>query len=718
MAIPTLKSNYRYEPVLLTYIVRTILIAAAMTGVTPVCAADMPVVYRDDFSTATQVWPVGNWGDRIAGISDGMYHLRKLSPGGLWFIPAPQIFLDINADYDIELRLRFNSGQKDKIIGIGYMAADVNYVNVVGYTADGSLGAFRISSGRYEDVVTPVPSASVKQNNEWNTITVRRRGSAIAIVINDDITTYTEEPRLFGRAFGIVVTGSIAVEADYIEVRQTQQPIRLAADYPKDVVRENLGPNVNTYSGDLSPVITADGRQLYIGRYPYEGNIGHPSTEDIYVSDLQPDGLWGRMRNIGRPLNNEGSNFLISITPDGNTALVGNTYRPDGRPLSGGVSISYRTEGGWTVPREVIIRNYYNRNRFAEYSLSPSGQQLIMAIQRDDSKGDKDMYVSHLLSDGTFSAPQHIQTLSTWGNEMSPFVAADGVTMYYATDGLKGYGSMDIWVTRRLDDTWLNWTEPENMGPSVNSDKWDGYFTVPAKGDYAYLSAANNTDGSADIYRIRLTKGVRPQPVFLVRGHVLDAVTRKPIAARVAYESLTHRMAVGTARSALPEGSYSIALPSGDLYGFRAEAEGYYPVSDQLDARKLEEYTELERDLLLVPLRVNETIKLSNIFFDFGKSTLRDESLPELERLLALLRSRPSLVIELQGHTDNVGSDDANKALSKDRVEAVRTYLVNNGIDEKRLMAVGYGKSKPVASNDTEEGRQQNRRVEFKIVKM
>lgn len=681
-------------------------------------AQGLPEVFREDFDSVSQAWSTGTWQYGAARIADGSYQIKRSARGGWWYLTTPPLFLDPKQDYDIETRMRWRSGAENAMLGIVYATADIGNANVVGFSAAGQVTAYRYRGEQFVEVIPWTPVQALNKGSEWNTLTIRRRGSALAIVVNGDVVTYTEEPLLFGRAIGIALAGALVVDVDYVAVRQAQEPIRLAKEHPVNVQRENLGPKVNSSGGDLSPVISADGRKLYIGRYPYAGNIGDPSAEDIYVSDLNADGTWGTMMNIGPPLNNWGSNFLISITPDGNTAIVGNTYFPNGGPRGGGISITHRTENGWTIPQEVRIDRYYNRNRFSEMCLDPSGQRLIMAAQRDDSKGEKDLYVSTRKPDGTFSEPLHINALSTWGNEMSPFVAADGQTIYFATDGLRGYGGMDVWMSRRLDNTWLNWSEPENLGPCINTDRWDAYFTVPANGTYAYMSATSNLDGSADIYRIKLTAGVAPRPTVLVRGRVLDATTKKPVATTVRYESLTQNLSVGDALSALPEGTYAIALPAGDLYGFRAEAEGYYPISDQLDTRTLESFTEIERDLYLVPLRKDEVIRLANVFFDVNQSQLRPESKTELDRLVQLLMQNGSMVIELNGHTDDVGSGADNKRLSTERVEAVKTYLVSAGIDATRLKTVGHGESKPLASNATEEGRQLNRRVEFRIVKL
>jgi outer membrane protein OmpA-like peptidoglycan-associated protein len=681
-------------------------------------AQDVESIFRDDFNSIEFSWPRGNWDYGSAKIEGGHYTVDRQARNGYWFLAAPSTFLDYTGNFEIEFRVRWISGSEKSGFGVCWGAANVNSINMAVISSSGQFMISQYESSRQHEISGWRPTAAIKVGSEYNTLTLKKRGSAINILVNGSTISSIEAPGTPGRDFGIVVWDNQQIEVDYFDVRQNQPPIKLANDHPVNVQRELLGSNVNCDGGDLSPVISADGRYLYIGRYPFAGNIGHPDREDIYVSELQKDGAWGPMQNVGRPLNNEGANFLISITPDGNTVLVGNTYFPDGRPRGGGVSIAFRTEDGWTVPQEVRIDNYYNHSQYSEMSLDPSGTKLVMAVERDDSKGEKDLYVSFKKADGTFGVPQNMGSVNSWGNEISPFVAADGQTMYFATDGRKGYGGTDIWMTRRLDDTWLNWSEPENLGPVINTSGWDAYFTVPAKGDYAYLSATSAKNGSADIHRVQLSKGVKPRPVVLVKGKVLDANTKKPVTGLVNYESLTTRKNVGEARSAPKDGSYAIALPSGDLYGFLASAANYYPVSDQLDTRGLGEYAEIARDLYLVPLKTNEVIRLNNLFFDFGKAELRPESFPELDRLAAFLIQRSSIVIELTGHTDNVGSDENNLQLSKERVQAVKTYLVSQGVQEQRMKTIGYGETKPLASNASEEGRQKNRRVEFRIVNM
>ncbi len=695
---------------------RSILLMVLVCSASWASAQDFPSVFRDDFDTPANGWPSGRFQTAAAEVSSGVYRVQRTSPRGSGYLNGPKFWIEFEKNFDLEFRGRWIGGMQNNGFGVCWGGSDESNASAINISPDGKFRVYQFDRGQFNDIIEWQPSDALRKGTEWNTVTLKKRGSALNIFFNGTMVTSIEMPVVVGRDIALSVNGAITVEYDYIDLRQEQSPIKVAADHPVGVTREHLGPNVNCSGGDLSPVITADGQRLYIGRYPFEGNIGAPEREDIYVSDLQKNGSWGPMQNVGRPLNNEGSNFLISITPDGNTVLLGNLYRRDGSPGGAGVSIAYRLAEGWTIPSPVYIAQYYNRSRFSEMCLDPSGRVLVMAIHRDDTRGEKDLYVSFKRSDGSFTEPRNMGEINTWGGEMSPFVAADGKTMYFATNGRKGYGGTDIWMTRRLDDSWLNWSEPENLGPAVNTDGWDAYFTVPARGDYAYMSATNDKDGSADIYRIKLSKGVQPQPVFLVRGRVLDAKTKQPLAATVEYESLTSNKPVGEARSAPADGSYAIALPSGDLYGFRAEAEGYYPISDQLDARKLDTYTEIQRDLYLVPIRKDETIVLNNLFFDSGQSVLRPESIPELDRLATFLIKRPQMIIEIVGHTDNVGNDAANLKLSQERVNAVRDYLGTHGVDVGRMKAIGKGEKAPKASNATEAGRQTNRRVEFKIL--
>jgi len=478
----------------------------------------------------------------------------------------------------------------------------------------------------------------------------------------------------------------------------------------------NLGLNVNSVYSDVLPVIAPDGQTLYFCRSNNPDNIGG-FGQDIWYSELQPNGTWGVAKNIGVPLNNRGNNYLCSITPDGNTIIVGDSYSNPANKKRGFAS-SRRTATGWSVPQPLIIKNYYNLNVHHEFSLANDGKTIIMAVERRDSRGGRDLYFSKRLPDSTWSEPVNLDTMvNSFGHEATPFIASDNTSLYFASDGHGGYGGFDVFVTRRLDSTWTNWSVPENLGPAINSRGWDLYYTIPASGDYAYYVSLANSYGLEDIFRVRLPEKMRPRPVVLVTGRVLNRKTGEPIEADIFYELLPQGTEVGIARSAPTTGDYKIVLPAGNNYGFRASAPGFLSVNDNIDLTNLTEYAEIKRDLYLVPIEVGSVAELHNIFFDYRVSTLRGESYPEIDRIANLLRENPTIVIEIGGHTDDRGSPELNQTLSEARAKSVADRLMLAGrIPSNRLILKGYGETKPVVDNVDEASRQLNRRVEIIIL--
>lgn len=473
---------------------------------------------------------------------------------------------------------------------------------------------------------------------------------------------------------------------------------------------ELLGPNINSPYTEVHPLIAPDGKTLFVNRKDYPPNH---NDDEIWYSTLDDSGDWTLLKNMGTPLNNKQHNYVNAITPDGNTMLLAGQYFKSPDSWGNGFSFTRRTSTGWSFPENAIVKNFVNTDRYFNCYLSNDGMKIFMNVRREDTRGESDLYISFLQPDGSWSEPKNLGShINSPASECCAFLAADNTTLYYASEGFNGFGSSDIYMSRRLDDTWQNWSKPINLGPPLNSASWDAYFTIPAVGDYAYYVK----DG--DIYRIRIKEEIKPQPVVLVYGTVFNQKTNEPIGnATIHYEFLSNGQLAGIAHSSPLNGEYKIILPNGYNYGFLASAYGFISVADHLDVADLKEYRETKRDLYLVPALTGETVRLNNLFFDFGKSELKSESLPELKRMVKMMNENPQMVITLSGHTDHVGSDDDNLKLSQSRVNAVMNYLLQKGIKQERISATGYGESKPVASNDTEEGRALNRRVEFTIVK-
>jgi len=486
----------------------------------------------------------------------------------------------------------------------------------------------------------------------------------------------------------------------------------------------NLGPTVNTRYVDTHPVISPDGRSLFFARQESPQNIGGAKdVQDVWYATLAnaKTKAWNPAKNIGSPINTPGPNGLASVSSDGNTAVLINVYKPDGSLDPRGASITRRSRTGWTAPMKIQIDDFYNDDpENVDYYLGTSGKVLLMAVQRKDGQGGQDIYVSLLKEDGaSWGKPRNLgPDINTKKPEFAPFLAADGKTLYFASEGHGGYGKSDIFYSKRLDDTWTSWTKPRNLGPNVNSPDFDAYYTISAAGEDAYLvSSRNGTDGSKDIFRINLTSQFKPEVVTLVRGRVLDAATKKPVVGKIHYENLLTGEEIGVADTNPVDGSYTIVLPSGAHYGYRAEAANYLAESDNLDVTDRQQYSEVTQDLYLVPFVTGQLIKLNNIFFAQSKFFLRENSYPELQRLIRILKDYPTVEIKLEGHTDNQGDPALNLKLSQDRVNEVKKYLVQHGIASNRITTEGFGGSKPIAGNDQEETRKLNRRVEFRITK-
>ncbi|TAL70069.1 MAG: OmpA family protein [Bacteroidetes bacterium] len=505
---------------------------------------------------------------------------------------------------------------------------------------------------------------------------------------------------------------AISNESDSITVKINNVITNESKSHP-----ERLSEEVNSKFDELSPIISPDGKKLFFTRDSHPDNLGALKKEDIWFSEIDSMGYFKNAMNLGPPVNNQNNNFACSITPDGNALLVGNIYLPDGQ-MKSGISISYFKGDKWTFPDSLRIKNYYTKGKSVSYCLSSSGKVLLLSLERDDSFGGLDIYYSFLQPDGSWSEPMNIgNAINTAANEDTPFLAADEKTLYFSSAGYPGYGSNDMFLSRRLDSTWQKWSEPENLGSTFNTNGWDAYYTIPASGEYAYFVSAKNDGNLHDIYRIRLASEMKPKSVMLISGKVVNAKTKEPIEALVKYETLPDGKEAGIARTNPISGEYKIVLPAGEKYGVIAEAKDFVAVDENLDLRDFDKYKEQKKDLFLVPIEEGQTVRMNNLFFEFGKYEILQDSYPELNRIIKFLNDNPSVRIQISGHTDSIGSINSNLVLSRNRAKAVSFYILANGISKSRLITKGFGDTKPVAGNSSEEGRQQNRRVEFLILK-
>ncbi|MGD1841897.1 MAG: OmpA family protein [Thermonemataceae bacterium] len=670
----------------------------------------------EEFDNAARGWPVNKATFFSSYVEEGAYHIVNKYPSinRYCFISLP---IQPQKDYSIEAKITQVEGPPQKGYGILWNHAYMKNSLAFQLNAKKEASLYEKSNNeeRYLKEWFALPKQVGKDLNTPNVLRIEKTAQKVVYYVNGEAVLSGKVPQRFGKYVGFRVEGGVTIKVDYLKVVASQLSIQLLEDTSKKYTLENLGANINSAYTEKAPQISIDGQRLYICRARHPDNF--TKSDDIWFSDQDEKGAWQPAQLEEAPLNNTGFNCVISIAPDRNTLLLANTYRKDGRPLGGGVSLSRRKEGKWQVPVKQTIKKFTNNARYVNYYLTADGQKLLMAIKNKQSVGGMDLFISFLEKNDTWSEPVSMgKVLNTYADEISPFLAADNETLYFSSYGHPGYGSADIFVSKRLDDTWQNWSEPKNLGPSINTPYWDAYYTITAKGDYAYLvsSRSDKGYGGEDIYRVALGEALRPAATALVKGKVFNQATKAPIEAQIYYENLNTGKQLGKASSTTDLG-YTIALPRGQNYGFRAEAAGFYPISENIRLDTLKSYQEKEVNLYLVPIEKGQTIRLNNLFFDVDKATLREESYPELNRLTQWLKSTPEAKIEITGHTDSQGTEAYNLTLSDNRAKTVSNYLQEQGVAASRLSYKGYGERKPVADNQSAAGRQRNRRVEFVI---
>lgn len=553
---------------------------------------------------------------------------------------------------------------------------------------------------------------------------------------------------------GAAVPGYNAIDA--IGVSSSNLPIsvliNLAPGMAQDKEAEKLSENVNSHYLEHAPVISPDGKRLYFSRRYHPDNVGGTDdVEDIWYSDLDPvTGAWLPAKNLGAPLNTEGPNFISSITTvNGQEVLIlGNRYGKKGRMYSG-VSMSKRVGDTFSTPEDVEVEDDYNYNPKVDYFLGSKGQTLVISAERDDSYGGRDLYVSFKKGDA-WSAPKNLGVdVNSAADDYAPFLGVDGKTLYFSTSGYSGYGGSDIFVSMRLDDTWEHWSEPENLGASVNSAGDDQYFSIPSTGKHVYFSRGD-LDDDTDIFRFKaddifidkssplmasvahLTdQGEEPALVAVnenagetpgeeehfatIKGRVTDETGNPVSGIPIVIERLPDGVDVGEVTTD-EDGNYEMTVREGARYGIMAKQKGYLSTDENFDFNNMPDHAVVSADLKISKVKSGASIVLNNIFFDLEKAELKTASYPELNRVLDYLQSGDIKKIEISGHTDSTGSSEYNQALSERRAKAVYNFFLTSGISKDRMEAVGYGETKPMLSNDTLANRQKNRRVEFKVI--
>jgi outer membrane protein OmpA-like peptidoglycan-associated protein len=670
----------------------------------------LKVIMKETFSENVYGWIENETPEHKVFFQNGKYHMQAPLGGWMSYLSP---YVDPLKDFSLEATFTQVDGKDDN--GIGF---------IWGYDGKDALNSFTFTSNGYYRIWCSERSLEI--SDEWrkaigvnpmgkeNKLKVEQRKGTLYYYLNGKQLTTTKMFPWYGKYLGFVAYTQMNVLIDDFTLANDIK-IKLPATLERPGAKENLGAAINSVYDEVSPKISADGKILYFGRKESPDNVGGVNDkEDIWESKSQDGKTWSNAVNLGPPVNTNTVNNLISVSTDNNTLLF---------HANDGFAFMNRTSTGWSALEDQGI-HFDNESDYLEGCLSPDGKAIIFvaklkanAFYKAEDK-ERDIYVCLKLGNRKWTAPIHTgRVLNSAGDEYSPFLSADGKTLYFATNGRPGYGDVDIFMSKRLSDDWKQWSEPVNLGLGINTVGFDAYYTLPASGEFAYMVSNIQTVGLADIIRVKLPESVKPDPVVLISGKVLNSKTQKPTSAMIRFDDLRTGKEVGEARADPKTGDYKIALPAGKNYGYHAAAPGYLSLNENLELVDLKTYSELKKDLYLIPIEIGESIQLRNVFFVQSKAELKSESYPELDRLVKIMNDNPTIEIELNGHTDNRGVPEANLALSEQRVAAVKSYLVSKGITAGRITGKGYGGTRPMVENSNEQNRQFNRRVEFKIVK-
>ncbi len=485
---------------------------------------------------------------------------------------------------------------------------------------------------------------------------------------------------------------------------------------------QNMGAAVNSKYSEYFPTISADGKFFLFTRRLETSDGYNPYNEDFYVTEML-GGKWqpahpltaiNTPNNEGAPTLSANGRFLIYTLCAHPAYGYGKNKKGYG---SCDLFYTYRSGNNWKFPRN--LGQPVNSNRWeSQPSFSSDGKTLYFVRGTFTGHGIKnqDIYVSTLGSNGMWSKPEKLSSkINTPGREESVFIHPDGKTLYFSSDGHPGMGGLDIYMSRKDENG--NWSEPVNLGYPINTHNDENSILVHPNGKLAYFASDREGGfGELDLYAFELPEQVRPLPVTYMKGTVYDANTKTPLNAKFELIDLETGKLTVTSFSDKQSGEFLVVLPANRRYALNVSKDGYLFYSENFELTNGTFDKPFLKDVPLHPIEVGEKVVLKNVFFETAKYDLKPESKIELDKLVDFMKKNPSVKVQISGHTDNVGKPADNQILSENRAKAVYDYLVAQGIDAQRLSAKGFGQTRPIADNNTDEGRALNRRTEFEII--
>ncbi len=481
---------------------------------------------------------------------------------------------------------------------------------------------------------------------------------------------------------------------------------------------EPLGPAVNTEMDEYFPSLSADGTTLCFTRLQNWARERRTSQfqrvqEDLFIARRRsPKAGWQKARSLGNP--------ICTTINEGSQSLTANGHEMYFTRCDGVCHLYYskqNRQGQWTKP--VLLPEPVNLlgHSSKQPSISPDGKELYFCSGRPGTLGGLDLWVAKCDDNGRWVSVENLgPTVNTESDEQWPFMHFDNQTLYFSSEGHPGMGALDLYMTKKLSDT--AWSTPQNLGPPINSNAVDMGLVISAQGDTAYYASERNAEQGLDLYKFAIPDTVRPTPVSYLRGIVQDGDNGTPLRASILLLDIRNGDTVMSLRTN-DFGYFLVCLPIGRTYGLFASSSGYFDHSMHFNFEGQHPVDKPYKQTIgLKKMRKGITMTLANVFFDTDSHALKADSYVELDRWVNLMKAQRKLRVRIVGHTDNQGTAEHNQQLSLRRARSVAEYLESKGISAKRIESKGYGDTRPVATNATEEGRAKNRRTECEVVEI
>jgi outer membrane protein OmpA-like peptidoglycan-associated protein len=487
-----------------------------------------------------------------------------------------------------------------------------------------------------------------------------------------------------------------------------------AMRHPVEFKPENLGNGVNSNLDDYWPSLSADEQTIVITRLIKSDDFFKKVQEDFFISQWKNNG-WSVAKNLGFPINTADNEGAQTLSGDGRLMVFTACNRSDGLGRCD-LYWSIRRGDKWSTPQN-MGRPINSAYRETQPSITPDGRTLYFASDRPGGKGNHDIWVSYKDSADHWTVPENLgDSINSTGTEMSPFIHPDNQSLYYSSDGLIGLGGYDIFVSRRNKEG--KWRKAVNLGYPINTNRDEIGLVVNARGDKAYFASNIDKNQGKDIFSFDMPLQDRPIMTTYMKGRVMDGVNNTLLRARFELIDLENGKELYKSYSDSITGEFVVSIPVDHDYMLNVSRKGYLFYSENFSLKgNLHKDAPLLKDVPLQPIEIGKSIVLKNVFYETDSYALKKESEIELNKVVQFLNINPGIRIEISGYTDNVGETAYNQVLSENRAKTVANYLTAASINAKRIVFKGYGMGNPVTSNDSEEGRAQNRRTELKIIK-